>query len=116
MTDTFYPPIQPSPQGTQLQEKPRLLVTTFGDGIKQTTPDGLNPVDRTATVTWSPIQATDADTIVAFLNAHIGQTFFYCLPREIAPRAWVEVGTRQRTYPYPNQDALTITLEERHIY
>lgn len=115
MTDTLYPPIQPSYQGTQGDDKPRLITNTYGDGYKQDTPDGLNPILRTPTLVWDPILSTDAHTIMTFLDAHVGVPFYYTLPRDLAPRTWIWTG-RQRTYPYPTQDALTVTLEERFVY
>ncbi len=115
MTDTLYPPIQPSYQGTQGDNKPRLITNSYGDGYKQDTPDGLNPQNRTATLVWDPIRSTDAATIIAFLDAHVGVPFAYCLPRELAPRNWIWT-SRTHTYPYPIQDALTVMLEERFVY
>jgi phage-related protein len=115
MTDTLYPPIQPSTQGTQGDVKPRLITNTFGDGYKQDTPDGLNPILRTPTIVWDAILATDADTICQFLDAHVGVPFAFTLPRELAPRTWIWT-SRQRTYPGPTTDALTVMLEERFVY
>ena len=115
MIDTLPMPIQPSPNGTSGSKKPRLLTVKFGDGFKQDTGDGLNATERSFTIVWDPIQANDADTIEAFLAAHIGVPFYYTQPREIAPRTWIATGY-QRTHPYPTQDALTVQLEERFVY
>lgn len=115
MTDTFTPPLAPSPQGSQEQDKARSLTAKFGDGYKQDSADGLNPIDRSLTLSWDPIQAADVATINAFLDAHVGVPFWYTAPREIAPRAWVWT-SRQRSYPYPTQDSFSVTLEERFIY
>ena len=115
MTDWLPMPIQPSYEGTQGTAKPRMLSSKFGDGFKQDTPDGMNPIERSFTIQWNTINSADAAKIIAFLNAHAGIPFYYRTPREIAPRTWVETG-RQHSVPYPQQDSLTVQLEERFVY
>jgi phage-related protein len=115
MTDTLIPPRQPSNSGTSGNAKARTITSKFGDGWKQDSADGANAIERTQTLSWDPIISTEADTLVAFLQAHVGVPFWYTLPRDIAPRGWVWT-TYDRTYPDPKFDALTISLEERYIY
>lgn len=111
----MFPPFIPSPNNTVVSITPRLISAKFGDGYRQDFGDGVGFVDRQHTVTWDPINKSDADMICQFLDGQVGVPFYYTLPRELGPRRWVWTG-RQRSYPYPDQDALTVTLEERFTY
>lgn len=110
--DTFSPPRLPSVSGTSLVEQPRLISNKMGDGYVQDTPDGLNTTPGQLTLSWAQIYPSEVTAIYAFLNAHVGQAFLYTIPREGSPRKWIWL-QRQRTYPSPTFDALTITLGER---
>jgi phage-related protein len=115
VTDTLIPPQQPSFSGTSGSVKARMLSSKYGDGYKSDAPDGANPLDRTQTLAWDPILIDDAKTITDFLDAHVGTPFYYRLPRDRAPRMWVFI-SYDRTHPYPAQDALTVSLEERIMF
>lgn len=113
--DTLVPPRAPTPAGTSAQTKPRLIQTNFGDGYNQISPDGANPFQRSWNLVWDPIEPTEADAIVTFLQAHVGVPFYFTVPREVAPRT-VIWATYQRTHPYPVEDSLTLQLQEWFVY
>lgn len=115
MTDTLTPPRPPSVNNTQGQIAPRMITNKYGDGYKQDLADGVNPLERSYTLTWDPIGMGEADDIIAFLEAHVGTPFYYQLPREPAPRTWVWTSIA-RSYPLPVDDTLTVSIEERLVY
>jgi phage-related protein len=110
-----FPTNLPSPQGTQLTAAPRLIGTKYGDGYQQENADGVGHVERSHTFSWDPIDRGDAQAIVDFLDSHVGVPFALTFPRELLPRQVVWIG-RQRSSPYPTQDALSVTVEERLVY
>ena len=112
MIDTFAPRVAPSVGGTSLDETPAILTTKFGDGYTQDMPDGLNSVRGAVSLSWDPIQPSDADTMIAFFRAQSGRKFFYTLPRETVPRQWIATKWH-RAYPYAASDSFTVSLEER---
>ena len=113
--DVFTPPRPPSTSGTSAQTKPRMISTTFGDGYVQDTPDGSNPNTRSWTLSWDPLQPSEASSMVAFLDAHVGQPFYFTIPGDVAPRTVVQAGY-STSYPSPTTMALTLQLQERFVY
>jgi phage-related protein len=97
---------------SQLQEKPRILRNTFGDGYGQSIPDGMTGVVRTMTLTWENVDRTEADQIVQFLANNIGRPISFVAPREHSPRNWLAMDWK-RTSPQPNADNITVTFEDR---
>jgi len=110
--DTFTPAINPSISGTQIAITPRMIISTFGDGYKQSSPDGLNPIALLPTLAWASIDATDGNNVIAFMNAHLGITFYYTLPNETTARKFQWLSG---TYGFLSADVLTLSysLEER---
>lgn len=94
------------------QNAARRVSVPYGDGYNQVAPNGLTPIDRTLTLSWSEIQQDDVSRIVAVLRAHIGLTFSFVAPGEIVPRKWLPTKWT-RTHPYPGADGFSITFEER---
>jgi phage-related protein len=115
MADTLIPPRQPSTGGTSGTAKARMLSSKFGDGYKQDSADGANSIERTQTLVWDPVTIDESAAIIAFLDAHSGVPFWYRLPRDQAPRAWIWT-SRDLTHPNGIDDALTVSLEERFVY
>lgn len=74
--NTFSPAVAPSP-GTDSKLKPKLLVADFGDGYTQASPDGVNWLKRTVTLTWDTLLPSQADAIDAFFRAQGGYIPFY---------------------------------------
>lgn len=114
MVDTLTPPRQPAYNATQGQVTPRMIDNRYGDGYKQSIADGVNPIQRTWTLSWDYLSIAEADAIEAFLDSHVGAVFYYRLPREQAPRTWIWT-SRQRTPVLPNEDSLTVSIEERFV-
>jgi phage-related protein len=96
----------------QLQETPRLIVSAFGDGYKQVSPDGLHPIDRKLTLNWDDLAVSDAQALEDLFTASVGVPISFRAPRETLPRRWL-VTSWQRTSPSPDGDAMTATFEER---
>jgi phage-related protein len=106
--DTFVPPIAPSP-GTKYNPTIRVKKAEFGDGYTAEMPDGSNHIQRKADLTWDSLLEAQADTIIAFLEAHCGGTAFYYALRDGVVRRW-KCDVFSRTWQTPNQ--VTATLEQ----
>jgi phage-related protein len=110
MTDTFTPPVIPSPgQGTNKKVTARVLRADFGDGYSQRGPDGLNYVGRALTLVWATLSQADADTIEAFFVAHVALAFYYTPPMESTPLKW-SCATWNRSYPGGPTHAISADL------
>lgn len=82
---TFTPPIKPSPGSTRKPEL-KLLKSEFGDGYTQTARDGLNHKRDVLEIQWDYLTAEQADQIIAFFEAHGGDTpFLYIPPAKAQP-------------------------------
>lgn len=110
--DTFTPPLNPSINGTSISVAPRVLSTTFGDGYRQTSPDGLNTIVHTHQLAWSSIAKTDAQTIQAFLYAHVGSAFYYTSPLDNVQRKWDWSGLQYSDLS-SSVSTISFTLTER---
>jgi phage-related protein len=86
--DTFSPPQNPSQDGYSVSTTARLLSSTFGDGYVQRTPDGLNYVGSTVSLSWAEITQAHWTSIQAFLDAHNAVPFLYQLPSASAVQQW----------------------------
>lgn len=65
------------------EEEPRVRKAKFGDGYAQTSPDGLNSIERNLTPSWEPLTLAQKDTMIAFFRARKGsEGFFWPLPNE----------------------------------
>ena len=75
-------------QGLTGRSKPRLRKATFGDGYEQTTPDGINYMEKEYTLNFSLINQATYAAILAFLDAQAGAAFDWTPPNGTAAR-WV---------------------------
>lgn len=92
--------------------KARVISNQFGDGYRQTAADGLNSVARTWMLSWDNLTIADANVLEAFLVSHVGQPFYYLMPREQYPRAW-DCTDWTRGYPAGAYDSFKATFNER---
>ena len=112
MPDTLFTTHAPSSNGTSVQTAGRVIKNDFGDGYRQTAPDGLNPAADTYTLAWTALPIADADAIRAFLKAHVGLPFFYQMPRETTARLW-DCNQWTRSFPAGGYDSLSAVFVER---
>ena len=75
----FTPPIDPS-VGSEPNNEVRVLTAQFGDGYRQTAPDGLNARRLVWRLRWNRVTKVWADQIVDFLNARQGSEIFEWTP------------------------------------
>ena len=71
--DTFSPAKPPDYDGNAIKETPRLISNSFGDGYRQTLPDGLNANEATASFVWSNISENDAQYIMNLYGIKNGE-------------------------------------------
>lgn len=76
MTDTFDYPYVIEPTGTTTL---RVRMAQFGDGYSQVVADGLNTKVQNWPISLSG-DSTFIDPIVAFLDAHVGVSFYWTPP------------------------------------
>jgi phage-related protein len=91
----------------------KILSAGFGDGYTQEGPDGMNSVREVATLTWSVLLETQADTIYSFLKAHKGSQPFYYALRDGVTRKWT-CKVFSRLWDTPN--TLTATFRENFTF
>jgi phage-related protein len=90
MSDTFTPPVTPSVGGVRIATTPRVIETKLGDGYSQRAADGLNALARAVSLRWDTLSRADADSIVAFFEAHGGaEHWLYAVPPGGTTRKWV---------------------------
>ncbi len=65
---------------TKVAAKPRLVSVKFGDGYEQAAPDGLNSNPLVFNVVINNVTPTEAQAIIAFLEAAGGYLPFYWTP------------------------------------
>ena len=109
--NTLYINQNPS-MGSDPSFKVRVIENKFGDGYRQTSPDGLNAVERSWPVSWANLTIANADILQAFFIANAGKPFRYTMPRETAPRVW-DCTDFKRGYPAGGYDSFQATLRER---
>jgi len=68
--------------------KPRVLVTTFGDGYEQRVVDGINHIRRVWNLTFSKTGA-DMAAVISFLENEGGVTSFNWTPPRGSAGLWV---------------------------
>ncbi len=98
--------------GSDLDFAVRLIENQFGDGYRQTAPDGLNAVVRTWNLHWTELSIDNAGYLESFLVAHVGRAFLYRLPRDQYPRAW-DCKVFRRGQPAGGYDSFSATFVER---
>lgn len=85
---TFDPPIGPSP-GTSQKPVIKLREAEFGDGYTQSSPDGINHIRMTLSLTWDDLTEDQQSEIWNFFIGLGGYLPFYYQPvGETAPRKW----------------------------
>jgi phage-related protein len=60
---------------TNVDVQARIRTAQFGDGYQQRSPDGLNPVVQTWSLSFDDCDNDVATTLIAFLRANIGLAF-----------------------------------------
>lgn len=70
----------PNPAMDEREEEPRRRIARFGDGYQLRVVDGINALEQRFEVTWSPLNVTQKNTVVAFLRARSGVDQFYWTP------------------------------------
>ena len=65
---------------TMLEEEPRVIETSFGDGYAQRSPDGLNSNPQMWELRFSDVELEKADAIIGFWRARLGVTPFRWVP------------------------------------
>ena len=86
------------------------LEAKFGDGYKQVSPDGINPVLEKWNLVFDPITREDIESIRGFFRGKVGQTFTWTNPsgdekryRRVGSVNWDHAGLAGR---------LVVTIEE----
>lgn len=83
------PPRAPSPTGTSMQTTVAELATQFGDGQRESTPDGINYVREGGRWSWSGLEPSEAQALKAALLAAWFTGFRYALPYDAGgERKW----------------------------
>ncbi|MCI1148973.1 phage tail protein [Stenotrophomonas maltophilia] len=80
----------------------------FGDGYRQTSPDGINPRSRSYQLTFTGSK-TMVDQIVAFLDAHVGRSFLWQCPRGLL---LFECTAQGEPFPTGLMHSVTATFEQ----
>lgn len=62
----------PTPQNFSEQYRPRILNVNFGDGYEQRATDGLNPILRRWTVSWTVLNQAKTKLALDFLREQEG--------------------------------------------
>ena len=109
--ETFSPPFPPAvPIPKQVTN--RTLEASFGNGYRQSGPDGMNSQIFTIQLQWPALTVDEADEIEAFFAARGGyQAFLWTAPREFTPKKWVAKAWN-RSYNDQEQDSITVTFEQ----
>jgi phage-related protein len=66
---------------SRVSHQPRVRRTVFGDGYEQRSPDGLNAIAQTWSLTFNNVDNAIADDIEAFLTAQKGCLAFDWTPK-----------------------------------
>lgn len=69
----------------ELTEEPRVASTQYGDGYRQTAPDGLNPVRQVWALTFKGMDSETGNAVRDFLRARVNAT------TGLEPFDWVPV-------------------------
>lgn len=86
--DTFNPPCTPD-EGMDVQVRPRVVETKFGDGYSQEIPDGINSDLDALRPKWTNARYWEAQPILDFLRpkAVSREPFWWTPNGESAPRS-----------------------------
>lgn len=67
-------------QGAKGTHKPRLKQAQFGDGYVQSSPDGINNIERTHALNFTLLNLATYQAIMAFLENQNGAAFDWTTP------------------------------------
>lgn len=108
---TFTPALQPS-VGSGWDVSLRMITNQFGDGYRQTAPDGLNTFPFALNLTWNSLEVSDADFIEGFFVASNGTPFWWQKPRDSLALLWDCTKWSRRPIS-GGQDMITATFNQR---
>lgn len=78
--NTFAPSIAPSP-GTKHSQTVNLNEAKFGDGYTQSSPQGINHIQKMMTLSWGGLTETQMIELNSFFEDRGGYRPFYFQPR-----------------------------------
>jgi phage-related protein len=97
--------------GAAVKSKPRVAVTSFGDGYEARSPTGINNKPRQWSNTFANRPTATADSIADFLDTAGASSAFLWTPPYGAAGKWVcREWDDQKTGPYTR--TITATFEE----
>lgn len=105
-------------KGMNFQSTPRVLRHDFGDGYVQRTPNGLNNIPKTFSVSFNNRVRAEIDDIVAYFESLQGATAFnftYADTNAGGNENTIKVVATSwsRTHSHDNYFSLTATLERQ---
>lgn len=75
--------------GMDTSINPRVASTKFDDGYEQRISVGLNSISETISAKWTKLPKAQADTLLAFLEAHRSSDWFYWRnPSDLIRKKW----------------------------
>lgn len=81
--------------GTQGELDWKVLVSPFGDGYSQRTPDGINNEIETWNVVWTTLTKEEKTTLKNFFKALKGAgSFLWTAPHETEEKTWKVSGVK----------------------
>ena len=87
--------------------EPSLLISKFGDGYVQRSPDGINFIQKSWTLKWENLTKNERDTIADFFQTQGGYLpFLWTYPGESSP---TQVLATNWTYELVEKEVYTIT-------
>lgn len=84
--NTFIP--ARTPTDCDISTEIRTVGVDFGDGYKQTAPDGLNAARGKISVKWSNLTISQCRSIDAFFDAQYATPFWWKPPQTTARKLW----------------------------
>lgn len=91
----------------------RLIENNFGDGYRQTAPDGLNAVVGTLNAVWDLLTQDQANYITNFLTANVGRPFYMRFPVPNGPVYLFDCKQWTRDNVSGANDKMTATFVQR---
>lgn len=87
MADDFPEDAVPPSLSVPKSVKPKTRIAKFGDNYSQRSPDGLNFIRRSWSLTWDALTEDEKDTIVEFFEEQGGyKAFNWIPPNEVTER------------------------------
>lgn len=107
MSDFNYVPSYQTDGSDQFSE----LEAKFGDGYRQVSPDGINPVAERWNLVFDTVPTATAEAIRTFLRSHAGQSFTWTNPSSVEKR-YIRTGEVSFVPAGPGHYSLRFTIEE----